>query len=395
MTNEIKVIKDKCKGCNLCVKACGFGAITIKDKLAIIDLAKCTYCGACEDVCKFKAIEIVRDDVDRSEFKDYKGVWVYGENRDGEFATVVFELIGEGRKLADKLKEELSVIIIGDNSKNLISKLEQIGVDNVYFMEDKLLKDYETNTYTTVIEDAINAHKPNIILYGASSEGRSVAPRIAARVQTGLTADCTELDINDENDLAQTRPAFGGNIMATILCTRRPQMATVRPHVMTKATKSKSKTEINIVELTTKVSKDDLHTKVLDYVKETKGNVNLVEADVIVTAGRGIQGPENLKLIEELADALGGCVGASRAVVDADWIDHFHQVGQTGKTVHPKIYIACGISGAIQHVAGMSSSDIIIAINKDPEAPIFDVADFGVVGDLFQVIPKLIKELKK
>ncbi|OGI06360.1 MAG: electron transfer flavoprotein subunit alpha [Candidatus Margulisbacteria bacterium GWF2_35_9] len=395
MTNEIRVITEKCKGCNLCVKACGFGAVTIKDKLAIIDLAKCTYCGACEDVCKFKAIEIIRDDVDRSGFKSYKGVWVYGENRDGEFAEVVFELIGEGKKLAKKLNEELSVIVIGDKSKDLIDKLTPFGVDNVYYKEDKVLKDYETNTYTRVIEDAIKAYKPSIILYGASSEGRSVAPRVAARVKTGLTADCTGLDINQDNDLAQTRPAFGGNIMATILCTRRPQMATVRPHVMSKAEKTKSATKINIVELKTQVTKEDLHTKVIKYVKEAKGNVNLVEADIIVTAGRGIQGPENLKLIQDLADALGGCVGASRAVVDADWIDHFHQVGQTGKTVHPKIYIACGISGAIQHVAGMSSSDMIIAINKDPEAPIFNVADIGIVGDLFQVIPKLIKELKK
>ncbi len=395
MTNEIRVITAKCKGCNLCMKACGFGAITIKDKLAIIDIAKCTYCGACEPACKFKAIEIIRDNVNRSGFEDYKGVWVYGENRDGEFAEVVFELIGEGKKLAEKLKEELSVIIIGDKSKKLVDKLTQYGVDNVYYMEDKLLNNYETNTFTAVIVEAIRIYKPSIVLYGASSEGRSVAPRVAARVKTGLTADCTGLDINKDNDLAQTRPAFGGNIMATILCTRRPQMATVRPHVMSKAVKIKTAKPIKIIELKTKISKEDLHTKLIEYVKEAKGNVNLVEADIIVTAGRGIQSADNLKLIQELADALGGCVGASRAVVDADWIDHFHQVGQTGKTVHPKIYIACGISGAIQHVAGMSSSDMIIAINKDPNAPIFNIADIGIVGDLFQVIPKIIKELKK
>ncbi|MDD5456875.1 MAG: electron transfer flavoprotein subunit alpha [Candidatus Margulisbacteria bacterium] len=395
MTKQITVIKDKCKGCNLCFKACGFGAITIKDKLAYIDLAKCTYCGACEPACKFKAIEIKVDDLDRTGFSDYSGVWVYGENKDGNIAEVVFELIGEGRKLADIRKQELSVILIGQGTEKLAEELSFYPVDNVYIFDNKKLPNYETASFTKVLKEAIEKYKPETILFGATSEGRAVAPRLAARIQTGLTADCTGLGINDDGDLLQTRPAFGGNIMATILCRKRPQMATVRPHVMLKADKFKAKKNIKKITLGTAINDSDILVKCLEFIKETKENVNLAEADIIVSAGRGIQNADNLKLVRELADALGGVVGASRSVVDAGWIEHFHQVGQTGKTVHPKLYIACGISGAIQHLAGMSSSDLIIAINKDPDAPIFKVADYGIVGDVLKVVPALIKELKR
>ena len=393
--SEIKIIDDKCKGCKLCVKACGFGAITIENKLAIIDLAKCTYCGACVDSCKFEAIGFIRDDADRSGQTDYSGVWVYGENREGVLAEVVFELIGEGRKLVNKKKQPLGVVLIGSKVSGLVEELFHHGVDQVYFKQDSLLKDYETNTYTQVLTEAIKSYKPEIVLFGATSEGRSVAPRLAARIQTGLTADCTGLDINEKGDLAQTRPAFGGNIMATIICDRRPQLSTVRPHVMEKGPRQEKAVKGQVIELKTAINEKDLQTKVLEFIRETKENVNLAEANIIVSAGRGIQGPDNLKLIHDLADALGGVVGASRAVVDAGWIEHFHQVGQTGKTVHPTIYVACGISGAIQHLAGMASSDYIVAINKDPDAPIFKVADVGIVGDVFKVVPALIKELKR
>ncbi len=391
MSKQILILKDKCKGCNLCVKACSFGAISVVEKIAVIDAAKCSYCGACEPACKFKAIEIKVDDIDRSSFSAYKGLWVYGENRDGVLAEVVYELVGEGRKLADKLKVELSVVIIGDKTQNLADDLFSYGVDNVYYIENKLLKDYDTNSYTKILEEAIEAHKPEIVLFGATSEGRSVAPRLAARVKTGLTADCTALDITADGDLAQTRPAFGGNIMATILCRTRPQLSTVRPHVMQKAAKLAKKGKK--IELKSTIVEKDVVTKVLEFIKETRENVNLTESDIIIGAGRGVGSEENLKLIHQLAEKLGGVVGASRACVDAGWIDHFHQVGQTGKTVHPKIYIACGISGAIQHLAGMSSSDIIIAINKDADAPIFNVADLGIVGDVFTIIPALLKSL--
>jgi electron transfer flavoprotein alpha subunit len=268
-------------------------------------------------------------------------------------------------------------------------------VDKVYVYDNPLLKHYDTGAFTKVIEEAIQAYKPETLLYGATSEGRSIAPRVAARIRTGLTADCTGLDINASGDLAQTRPAFGGNIMATILCRTRPQMSTVRPHVMQKADKLAMPQKGEVIELKSTIGAGDITTTVLDFVRETKENVNLSEADIIVSVGRGIQGQEHIEIFKQLADALGGVLGASRAVVDAGWIDHFHQVGQTGKTVHPMIYIACGISGAIQHVAGMSSSDLIIAINKDASAPIFDIADYGIVGDVFTVVPALIKEIKK
>ena len=395
MGKSISIIKEKCKGCTLCVKGCGFGAISMADKLAVIDMAKCTLCGACETTCKFKAIEIFVDDIDRTGFDAYNDVWVYGENRDGKLAEVVFELIGEGRKLADKRGQNLAVLLIGAGSKQLVDSLFDYPVDKVYVYDNPLLKHFDTDAFTKVIEDAIETHKPESILYGATSEGRSIAPRVAARVQTGLTADCTGLDINIAGDLAQTRPAFGGNIMATILCRTRPQMSTVRPHVMQKSLKVASPKKGTVVELKTTIKADDITTTVLDFIRETKENVNLAEADIIVSVGRGVQAQEHIDMFKQLADALGGVLGASRAVVDAGWIDHFHQVGQTGKTVHPKIYIACGISGAIQHVAGMSSSDVVIAINKDPDATIFSIADYGIVGDVFKVVPALLRELRK
>lgn len=396
MSSGIRVIEGKCVGCKLCVKACSYDAITINEnKKAVIDLNTCTYCGLCVDSCKkFKAIEITRESVDENALKDYKGVWVYGENRDGQMTEVVFELLGEGRKLADKLKEELSVVIIGKESKELIDKSFAYGSENVYFIEDDVLSDYDTNTYTKVLEEAVAKYKPNIILFGATSEGRSVAPRLAARIKTGLTADCTGLDINEDGYLAQTRPAFGGNIMAVILCRTRPQLATVRPHVMIKP-KPNSGAKGKKIELKTKVQANEVTTKVLDFIKANIEKINLAEADIIVSGGRGLQSPEHFAMLHELATQLGGVVGASRAAVDAGWVDHFHQVGQTGKTVHPKVYIACGISGAIQHLAGMSSSDYVIAINKDADAPIFQIADYGIVGDVFTVVPALIKELKR
>lgn len=395
MGKSIAILNDKCRGCTICVKSCAFGAISMVGKLAVIDYAKCTLCGACEPTCKFAAIEFIVDEIDRTGFGAYKNIWVYGENRDGKVADVVFELIGEGRKLADKRGQKLAVLLIGAGSKKLADAFFAYPVDLVYVYDNALLKHYDTDAFTKVIEDAISTHKPESILYGATSEGRSIAPRVAARVQTGLTADCTELDINAAGDLAQTRPAFGGNIMATILCRTRPQMSTVRPHVMQKVTALPAPKKGEVVELKTTIKAEDITTTVIDFIRETKENVNLSEADIIVGVGRGIQGQEHLAMFKQLADSMGGLLGATRAVVDAGWIDHFHQIGQTGKTVHPKLYIACGISGAIQHVAGMSSSDIVIAINKDPDAPIFNIADYGIVGDVFKVIPALLKEINK
>ena len=306
------------------------------------------------------------------------------------------ELLGAGRKLANKLGVELSAVLLGSGVDFICEELVHYGADKVIYVEHKLLQNYTTDGYTKVITDLINERKPEIMLIGATNIGRDLAPRVAARLNTGLTADCTKLDIDEEQKiLLQTRPAFGGNIMATIVTPKhRPQMATVRPGVMKKMEKDEKRKGV-IEKVEAQLSDEDLRVKVEQVVKSTKQIVNLVEAEYIVSGGRGLGGPEGFKLMEELASALGGVVGSSRAAVDAGWISHDHQVGQTGKTVRPKVYIACGISGAIQHLAGMQNSDCIIAINKNPDAPIFSVADYGIVGDLYKVVPMLIEEVKK
>lgn len=328
--------------------------------------------------------------------KDYEGVWIFAEQREGKILNVSLELLGEGRKIADKLKVELTAVLLGDKLDNLSDELIKYGADNVLAVEDKFLSVYTTEAYTRVIFELIEERKPEIVLIGATTIGRDLAPRLAGRVKTGLTADCTSLDIDEENlNLLMTRPAFGGNIMATIICTNhRPQMSTVRPGVMGKA-KFDINRSGNIEKIDFKLKEKDSNTQVIDIVKKIKNQVALEEAEIIVSGGRGLGNKEGFELIKKLADALGGEVGSSRGAVDASWIDQSHQVGQTGKTVRPKIYVACGISGAIQHLAGMNSSDCIIAINKDKDAPIFNVANYGVVGDLYEIIPSLIEEIKK
>jgi len=287
-------------------------------------------------------------------------------------------------------------VLIGDGVEALAKQVFASGADKVYLIEAPELKQYSTDGYTAVFTDLINTYKPSVILIGATNDGRDLGPRVACRVGTGLTADCTDLGIDEQTGLvAWTRPAFGGNIMATILCPEhRPQMGTVRPKVFKRPEQDSARSG-EIVRVASKVRSQDIRTKLLDLVKVCTTSCNLEEAEVIVSGGRGMCKPENFCLIEELANVLGGVVGASRAVVDAGWKPHFHQVGQTGKTVGPKVYFACGISGAIQHVAGMSSSDVVIAINKDADAPIFKVADYGVIGDVMEVLPALIEEFKK
>jgi len=393
----IKVLLDKCTGCKLCIKACPFEAIEVKDKKAIIDLDKCTLCGACIDSCKFKAIEIEREEkAPVMDLKAYKGVMVFAEQREGKLESVGLELLGEGRKLAEKLGVETSAVLIG--GKDIESQAKELiafGADKVYLATDDNLKNYSTLPYATVMAEIINKYKPEVVLLGATTIGRDLAARLAVRIKTGLTADCTGLSIGDDRNLHQTRPAFGGNIMATIMTEKhRPQMATVRPKVMKKMEKDNSR-KGEVIKVDAKVSPDDLKVKILEIIKDSTVKVNLAEAEIIVSGGRGLQEAKHFSLVEELAEVLGGAVGASRATVDAGWISSHHQVGQTGKTVCPKIYIACGISGAVQHLAGMSSSDTIIAINKDPEAPIFKVCTYGIVGDLFEVVPALTKKLKE
>ena len=328
---------------------------------------------------------------------DYKGVWVFAEQRDGELQKVALELLGKGREIADNLGQELTAVLLGNKVDDLAKELLAYGADKVIYAEDEKLAHITTDAYTRVICDLINERKPEIMFVGASFIGRDLGPRVAGRLSTGLTADCTALDIEEEtNNLMMTRPAFGGNLMATIMCTEhRPQMATVRPGVFDKLAKDESKIdESKIEKISATILEEDMRIKVLDVVKIAKEIADISEAEVIVAGGRGMANQENFQMLNELAEVLGGTVAGSRAAIENGWIDHALQVGQTGKTVRPKVYVACGISGAIQHLAGMQDSEYIIAINKDAEAPIMKVADLGLVGDLNKVIPELIAQIK-
>lgn len=331
----------------------------------------------------------------KQDINQYKNIWVFAEQRHGKLMPVVVELVGEGRKLAKERGVQLNAVLLGENIEGMAKELVSYGVENVYTADHELLKNYTTDGYTNVISDAIHAHKPEIVLIGATHIGRDLAPRIASRVDTGLTADCTKLEIDTEDGkIKQTRPAFGGNIMATIVCPEnRPQMSTVRPGVMDKADKDDSRTG-KIVPLDFSIKKEDIRTEILEIVKSEKEIVSLVDANFIISGGLGLKTEAGFDLLKQLAEKLDGVIGSSRAAVDKGWIDHSHQVGQTGVTVKPNIYIACGISGAIQHLAGMNQSDVIIAINKDPMAPIFSVADYGIVGDLYEVVPQIIEQLE-
>ena len=326
---------------------------------------------------------------------EYKGVWVFVEQRDKKVQSVSVELLGKGREIADKLGSKLTAVILGHEIKAKANDLIQYGADDVIVVDDEALDIYMTEPYTKALTILINDKKPEAMLIGATAIGRDLAPRVSARVHTGLTADCTSLDIDEEtNNLLMTRPAFGGNIMATIVCPdHRPQMTTVRPGVMQKLAKDESRSG-NIEEYIVEFTKEDMNVEILEVVKEEKQKVNIEEANILVSGGRGVGTKENFTHLEELAKHLGGVVSASRAMVDAGIMDSARQVGQTGKTVRPDLYIACGISGAIQHVAGMEESEFIVAINKNPSAPIFEIADVGIVGDVNKVIPALIEELK-
>lgn len=393
----IQVILEKCTGCKKCVLSCPFNAISLVEKKAQVNYDECTLCGACADTCEFDAITIERGTGKGTEnMEDYTGVMIFAEQINGKINSCVYELLGEGRKLADKVGQELTSVLPGSNVDQLAEDLFSYGADKVYLVNDAGLNAYRTGPYTTAVAAVISKYKPAIMLYGATTIGRDLAPRVAARIQTGLTADCTGLDIEEgSNLLLQTRPAFGGNIMATIKCPRhRPQMASVRPKVMKKSQPDSARKGVR-VRVPVEINPKSIKTNILETIKAIKTENNIADAEVIVAGGWGMGNAENFQLLQDLADVLGGAVAASRAAVDAGWQPHSKQVGQTGKTVRPKLYIACGISGSVQHLVGMETSDIILAINKDPDAPIFQVANYGFVGDLFQIVPELTRKAQK
>lgn len=390
----VTLIPEKCIGCRLCERACLFGGISVSGKTpALTD--QCTGCGACVDVCAAGAI-IASETQTGPEYKQetYRGVWVIAEQRDGQLQSVTVELLGKARELAATRSTGVAAVLLGSGITGLGRKLMQQGADRVFIAEAPFLARYRTLPYARILAGLIETHKPEIVLYGATTMGRDLAPRLANRFRTGLTADCTGLAIADDGILLQTRPAFGGNIMATITTPlHRPQMATVRPGVMQPGVSTGCKGEV----ISVAVSEDpsDNLVRILKTVKKEKSPVSLERAQVIVSGGRGVADRKNFKMLQDLARLLDGEVGASRGAVDLGWIAHDHQVGQTGKTVRPRIYIACGISGAVQHLAGMQSSDVIIAINKDPHAPILQVAHFALIGDMHKIIPALIQQLQK
>ncbi len=396
MSDPITVIEAKCVGCGMCVKVCPFGAITMDARLARIDLTACTLCGACVEACKFAAITIKEKSAPGKDLGSYRDVWVFVEQTDGHIESVTYELLGEGRKLADALKMQLCAVLLGSGVKDRAADLVARGADKVYVVDKPELAYFQDEPYSAVLIAMVKQRKPCILLCGATTIGRSLVSRVAVSVDAGLTADCTGLAIDpDTGNLLQTRPAFGGNIMATIITpNHRPQMATVRHKVMKEADVDTARRgETVIQEIAQAVLKS--RTTRVKFVPERESTVSIAEANIVVSGGRGLGKPENFSIVRELAEVLGAGVGASRAAVDSDWIAYSHQVGQTGKTVCPKIYIACGISGQIQHLAGMSSADIIVAINRDPDAPIFSVATYGIVGDVLTIVPMLTQEFRK
>ena len=392
----LRIDIEACIGCGVCEEECTFGAIEVIDGVAVVN-EKCTLCGSCVDSCEVEALSIEqKEKTVQADLAEWSGIMIYAEFRHGKVVPVSFELLGIGRQLADQQNVPLTAVLLGSGLGDAASDLVSYGADFVYQVDDPALENFTDEIYGNILEDVARELKPEVILAGATAIGRSFIPLVATSLATGLTADCTNLTIRPEDGvLLQTRPAFGGNIMATIECPHtRPQMATVRSRVM-KAAEQDLDRKGEIIDYQPKPERLRSRVKVLRSVLEEQDQVNITEGDTIVAGGRGLDNGKGFDLIKQLADAVDGAVGASRAAVDSEWIAYSHQVGQTGKTVNPKLYIACGISGAIQHVVGMQSSETIVAINKDADAPIFDVATYGIVGDLFEVLPKLIEKIEE
>jgi len=389
----IQINLDKCTGCGDCVPACPFGLLeVVEDKVQLEE--GCTLCGACQEACDYEAIVIEAVTEASVASDDYRGVWVFAEQRGSKLKSIAYELLSKGRELADTLETELCAVCFGHGIDE-VNELITCGADKVYLVDEPALADNQEDLYTWELVELIQQHKPEIVLAGATSLGRSFIPRVAAILETGLTADCTGLEIDlDKRLLLQTRPTFGGNVMATIICqAKRPQMSTVRPRVFKKHKPAKER-KGQIIKVDFNGESVTSRTRLLDFVEDLTERVKLDEADIIVSGGRGLGKLDNFQLLEELAKVMGAALGSSRPPVDEGWIPYSHQVGQTGKTVCPKLYIACGISGSVQHMAGMQTSETIVAINDDPDAPIFEIATYGIVGDLFKVVPMLIEKLK-
>jgi electron transfer flavoprotein alpha subunit len=387
---------DKCTACGECLDVCPFGILSLEGETLVIGEG-CNLCGACVEICPEGALELpaIEGPAPRPGVPP-DGVWVFAEQRHGHLAPVALELLGESRRLAGELGVGVAAMLLGDKVEHLAPTLLGGGADKVYLTEDPSLADFVEGTYTVALTEIARRFQPEIILAGATYAGRAFIPQVAAALKTGLTADCTAFAIDREQRLLlQTRPAFGGNIMATIITPRTyPQMATARPGVFKRlATPHSLDGQVIRVELDS--LKKPGQGRFVRTVEEIKERLPLSEAEVIVAGGRGLKDAKHFRLLEELADLLGGAVGATRGAVDAGWIPYAHQIGQTGKTVSPKLYFAVGISGAAQHLVGMQGSDFIVAINRDADAPIFKVANIGLVGDLFEILPALIQEIKK
>ncbi len=395
----IEIDSELCTGCGRCVKVCPVDVLEIKERKAVLT-GDCISCGVCVSSCPEDVIEPVIQTAEVEDLSQYNGVWVFAEQQKGELKPTGPQLLGKGRELADELGEELCAVLIGNDIKDLSEELGSYGAEKIYVLDDDIFENYSTEAYTTALTSLISEYKPNILLYGATHLGRDLAPSVAGRMGLGLTADCTDLNIEEVEGrkmLLQTRPAFGGNVMADIVCPNsRPQMATVRPHVMSPMEPDKDH-EFEVIEENVKVKEEAISTKVIEVLEpEGKAEIPIEEADVVVCGGRGVgTSEEDFELLREIADLLDGTVGCSRPIVEEDVMPKSRQVGQSGKTISPKLYIVCGVSGAIQHKVGIKDSDYIIGVNKDPDAPIFDVADFGIVGDLFEVLPLLIEKLKR
>ena len=393
---SIIIDEELCTGCASCMESCIYGAIELDNNIVKV-LPNCNLCGACIEVCPEEAIVLERGEIktQKMDISQFRGVWVVAEHYKKKIHNVSLQLLGKGRELADLLQVNLSLVILGTDFDEKLEEFSLYGMDEIIYIKSPILKDYYSDLYTKVITELVLENKPEIILIGATPTGRDFAPRVAKRLSAGLTADCTGLEINLETrNLLQTRPTYGGAIMATIRTpSSRPQMATVRAGIFKMPEKVKK--NVNVRKLEYEFKEKDSVLKIVKVISKTRNSVNLEDAKFIVAGGRGVGSKEKFRIIEELAEVLDAELGGSRITVELNWLDPDRQIGQTGKTVSPKLYIACGISGAIQHLVGMQNSGIIVAINKDPNAPIFNWAHYGIVGDLHEIIPVLIQEFKK